>query len=226
LDSVDVEYSARTWEIFEKLREETLKMIEPLNKAHILCLVYGSIARGDVTEASDIDVFIPNLLSPTLIEAALMRSGVNPISKQIIQATPSYAAKAYVFVEENRSYSFPLVPLRSNESEFYRFAGAVTYDQIQENTRVCGVDKRLILIEPTLKGHKETEVSGNEGVIARKLNVNLSIVLERVRILKRRGKVGRTGVYLKKEIGPEETFGKVFNELSRSRPALRRRTRA
>jgi predicted nucleotidyltransferase len=215
-----------TWEIFEKLREETLKMIEPLNKAHILCLVYGSIARGDITEVSDIDVFIPNLLSPTLIEAALMRAGVKPMSKQIIQATPSYAAKAYVFVEENRSYSFPLVPLRSNESEFYRFAGAVTYDQIQENARVCGVDKRLVLIEPTLKGHKETKVSGNEGVIAKKLNVNLSIVLERVRILKRRGKVGRTGVYLKKEIGPEETFGKVFNELSRSRPALRRRTRA
>ena len=117
------------------------------------------------------------------------------------------------------------MPLRSNESEFYKFAGAITYDQIQENTRVCGVDKRLILIEPTVNGHLETKVSGNEGITAKKLNVNLSIVLERVRILKRRSKIGRTGVYLKKEIGLEDSFGKVFNELSRSRPALRRRTR-
>jgi predicted nucleotidyltransferase len=225
LDVIDVEYNSRRWKLLEKIRKETVKMMKPLINAHILSIAYGSIARGDVTETSDIDIFIPTPPAPTLIEAILSRQEMSFMSRQIIQATPSYAAKAFIYVEEDRSYSFPLVPLKINEVEFYRYAGSITHEQLQENIRVLGVDKRLILIEPTVKGHTETYVIGKEGLTARKLEVNLSIVIERVRTLERRGKVGRTGVYIKRELSPDETFGNAFNELSRSRPALRRRTR-
>jgi predicted nucleotidyltransferase len=225
LNAIHVEYNARRWKLLEKLRKEAKKMMEPLTKSHILVLAYGSIARGDVTETSDIDIFIPSPPSPTLIEAILSRQGIRFVSRQIIQATPSYAAKAFIYVEKDRSYSFPLVHLKTNESEFYKFAGSITYEQLQESIRVLGVDKRLILIEPTPEGHTETSIIGKEGFVARKLEVNLSIIMERIRTLEKRSRVGRTGVFLKRELSPDETFGNVFNELIRSKSALRRRIR-
>jgi predicted nucleotidyltransferase len=55
--------------------------------------------------------------------------------------------------------------------------------------------------------------------------VDTRIVLERVRTLERRVKVGRTGVYLKRELTGEEDVSTVFMELANSKAALRRRLR-
>ncbi|RLI08925.1 DNA polymerase subunit beta [Candidatus Bathyarchaeota archaeon] len=200
-------------------------MIRPLADRHIDALAYGSIARGDVSEGSDIDIFIPRPPSPTLIEAALERSGIAVAAREIVQATPSYAAKGYIYVGERRSYSFPLVEMRPVELEFYGFAGSVGAAEIEGGVRAPGVDKRLMLIEPTPSGHVESPVPGREGVVARFLGVSVAVVLDRVRTLRRRERVGRTGVFLKRSLAPEESFGEVFEELSRSRPALRRRLR-
>ncbi len=199
--------------------------MKPLTDRHIQTLAYGSIARGDVNPTSDIDIYTPNPPSPTLLQTLIETADIHPTHREIIQATPTYAAKGYIHVAENRSYSFPLVPLKTREIEFYGFAGSITQEQIQKNTRVPGVDKRLTLIQPTPTGHTETPVQGREGQVAKTLGIGTAAVRDRVRTLRRRQKIGRTGVYLKHTLTPEESFGDSYQRLARTRPALRRRTR-
>ena len=222
---VEVTYGAERWRLFGRLRSEAAEMMRPLADRQIDARAYGSIARGDVSEGSDIDIFIPRPPAPALIEASLERSGISSTVREIVQATPSYAAKGYIYIGERRSYSFPLVDLRTVELEFYGFAGSVNIAQIEGALRVPGVDKRLMLIEPTEQGHLESPVQGREGVVAKILGVSVAVVLDRVRTLRRRERVGRTGVFLKRVLAPEEGFGEVLRQISRSRPAVRRRLR-
>jgi predicted nucleotidyltransferase len=224
-ERVEIVYDLGRWRLFNAMRREAAAMMAPLRAAHIDCLAYGSLARGDVSDDSDIDVFIPGQQSPTIVEAALERHGVRPTGREIVQATPGYAAKAYIYTAELRGYSLPLVELRPTEGEFYSFAGSIRPEQVEAGLRVPGVDKRLMLIEPTPSGHVESPVAGREGEVAKLLGVGISIVLERVRTLERRRRVGRTGVYLKRVLSPEEGFSEVLRELSLRRPAMRRRTR-
>jgi len=221
----EVVYSERQWEILGEQRARAASIMRPLHDSHIHCTVYGSMARGDTSESSDIDVFIPTPPSPTMIEAILESSGIRYQERQIIQATPSYAAKGYIIIDDMHGYSFPLVDMRPNEAEFTRFAGQVSLTDLENKLRVPGINKELRLIEPTNVGHNETAVQGIEGIVARKLGVDIRIVNERVRALKRREKVGRTGVFIKRDLSPDETFSSVFQELVRSKPALRRRIR-
>ena len=107
-------------------------MMRPLAEAHIGCLVYGSIARGDIHPKSDVDVYVPNPPMPTLVESALERAGVKPSSRLIVKATPTAAAKGYLVVEEGRSYSFPLETPRGFEAEFPRFAGCLGLEELEE----------------------------------------------------------------------------------------------
>jgi predicted nucleotidyltransferase len=211
--------------LLKKLREEAEEMMALLVRAHIEAIAYGSLARGDVSQSSDIDIFIPKPPSPTFIQAILEREGVRINHRLIVQATPTYAAKAYLNIEEKKGYSFSLVELNQNEIEFYKFAGRVNLSQVQKGERVTGVNKDLQLIEPTSFGHKQSSIQGREGVVAKKLGVDVRIVLERVRTLERRGKVGRTGVFIKRELADHEEVSTVFRELSRTNPAIRRRLR-
>jgi hypothetical protein len=82
-----------------------------------------------------------------------------------------------------------------------------------------------MFIEPTPKGHEESSIQGKEGIVARKLGIDIKIVLERVRTLERRKKVGHTGVFIKRELAPHEDISMVFRELTRNNPAIRRRLR-
>jgi predicted nucleotidyltransferase len=224
-DKIEVEYTREHWELLGRLRAEAQALTRPLAEAHIEALVYGSIARGDVHSGSDVDVFIPSPPAPTILETLIERAGIQTANREIIQATPTYAAKGYIHADENRSYSFPLVQLRTHEREFYDFAGSLTPRQLQDDDRVPGVDKHLKLIEPTETGHTETPIQGREGAVAKTLGVGVTIVLDRVRTLQRRERIGRTGVYIKRPLAPDETFGDVYQQLTRTRPALRRRMR-
>jgi predicted nucleotidyltransferase len=225
MQGVQVDYSEKHWKTLEKLRSDAASMMKPLVDTHIYCIVYGSIARGDVSETSDIDVYLPTPPSPTIIEATLESHGIRYTRREIVQATPSYAAKAYIYLDDLKSYSFPLVPLRPSEEDFTGFAGKIDYDQLREDMRVPGVNKDLVFIEPNETGHMETPIRGNEGTVAKKLEVDTRIVIQRQRTLERRERVGRTGVYIKRELAPDESFGSVFNELARNDSAIRRRLR-
>ena len=222
---MEIRYEEGRWSLLRSLRDDAVQMMRPLTDRHLQPLAYGSIARGDVKLGSDVDIFVPATSSPTIIEATIEAAGYTPISREIIQATPTYAAKGYIHIKENRSYSFPLVELRPREQEFYGFAGTATFLQVQEGIRVSGVDKRLMLIEPTESGHIETPIQGREGDIAKKLGIGAAVIRDRVRILTRRDRVGRTGVYLKRSLSPNETFGDIYHKLGKTRPPLRRRLR-
>jgi hypothetical protein len=222
---VEVVYDEERWSLLRELRAEALKMMKPLARRHIGAIAYGSIARGDVSEGSDIDIFMPSPPAPSILEALIEGAGYTIEVREIVQATPSYAAKGYIYIDEGRSYSFPLVEMRVVEREFYHFAGSITFDGLERGIRVPGVDKRLMLIEPTEFGHRETSIVGREGIVARLLGISVSTVLDRVRTLTRRKEIGRTGVYVKRMLSPEESFGEVLEGLLRSKPAMRRRLR-
>jgi predicted nucleotidyltransferase len=146
---LEVVYTDERWALLERLRSKALLLIEALAKFNIEAITHGSIARGDVNEKSDVDVFIPNPPSSFLIETALEQTGISVNRRLIVQATPAYAMKAYIEIDERTSVSFPLMKMRKIEREFYKFGGEVTLKDLKAGVRVAGVDKRLMLIEPT-----------------------------------------------------------------------------
>jgi predicted nucleotidyltransferase len=131
--------------------------------------------------------------------------------------------KAYIEIDENTSVSFPLMKMRKVEREFYKFGGEATLNDLKAERRVCGVDKRLMLIEPTEKGHRETTIVGREEYVAKLLGISAETVLDRVHALLRRDEVGRTGVFIEKEVLNGETFEMVLKRLADQNPAVRRR---
>jgi len=225
VDRVEVIYSPKRWKLLQQLRLKAIEIMEPLENANISCVVHGSIARGDVSATSDIDVFVSNPPSSFLIESAIERAGL-PVNKRVlVQATPSYAAKAYVEIDPKRVVTFPLMRLRSVERDFYRFSGEATLEMLESGQRSVGVDKRLMLIQPSPQGHVESSVVGREETVAKLLNVSVETVLDRVHALLRRDEVGRTGVFVERELSSDETFEMVLKQLADENPAVRRRLR-
>jgi predicted nucleotidyltransferase len=55
------------------------------------------------------------------------------------------------------------------------------------------------------------------------LKVTVQTVLDRVHALLRRDDVGRTGVFVERELAPDETFEMVLRQLAKENPAVRRR---
>jgi len=219
-------YSSERWELLHQLRENAKQLLRILQVSHIDAVVHGSVARGDVHNGSDVDAFIPSPPGSFQIETALERAKISPVSRVMIQATPLYAMKAYIEVGEVSAVSFPLTRLRRVEREFYRFSGEVNLDQLEAGARVAGVDKRLLLIEPTREGHVESSILGGEEHVAKALGVAVETVLDRIRALTKRDAVGRTGVFLKKELGSGETFEMALERLSAENPAVRRRMKS
>lgn len=222
-ERVEVFYDQRRWELLRSFRSRAVEIMEALSSFHLNSVVHGSIARGDVNPESDVDVFVWDAPSSFMVEMALERAGI-PVNRRIlVQATPSYAVKGYIEIDRQRSVSFPLVKLRSVERGFYRFSGEASLKMLKDDVRVPGVDKRLVLIEPTPRGHVESSVIGREEEVASLLNVPVETVLDRVHALTRRDAVGRTGLFIKRVLAPDETFEMVLKGLADKNPAIRRR---
>ena len=219
----EVIYDGKHWALLEKLRTEALCIMEALEFSHLKAVGHGSIARGDVTQKSDVDVFIPYQVSSFKVETALEKAGIIVNRRLVVQATPTYAMKAYIEIGENMSVSLPLMKMRKVEREFYRFGGETTLESLRADLRVLGVDKRLMLIEPTEEGHRESTVVGREEHVAKLLEISVETVLDRVHALLRRDEVGRTGVFIKKELSGDETFEMALKRLADQNPAVRRR---
>jgi len=219
-------YTSLRWQQLKELREKAVWIMDALEVFHLRSLTHGSIARGDVKLGSDVDIFIPEVQSSFIVESALEKAKIRVNSRFIVQATPSYAMKAHIEIDEDKTVSFPLMEMRRVEREFYRFGGEVNLAQLKANIRVIGVDKRLMLIEPTEKGHVESCVVGKEEFAAKVLGVAAETVFDRVHALVRRDIVGRTGVFVKKELSQDETFELALKRLSEQNPAVRRRMKA
>jgi uncharacterized protein len=222
-DTKEVTYTSTRWAQLSELRARAVLVMAALEAFHLGSVVHGSIARGDVHKDSDVDAFIPEVQNSFLVETALEKAKIPINARYIVQATPSYAMKAHIEIDEKTTVSFPLMEMRRVEREFYRFGGEVNLAQLKGNVRVAGVDKRLMLIEPTETGHVESSIIGREEFAAKTLGVAAETVLDRVHALVKRDTVGRTGVFVKKELSSDETFELALKKLAELNPAVRRR---
>jgi len=69
----------------------------------------------------------------------------------------------------------------------------------------------------------ESSIVGREDMAASMLSVSLETVLDRVHALLRRDEVGRTGVFIERELTSDDTFEMVLKQLAEQNPAVRRR---
>jgi predicted nucleotidyltransferase len=223
VDYREIVYGSERWTLLKEYRQKAIKLMEALEAFHLSVVVHGSIARGDVNKNSDVDVFIPEIQNSFLVETALEKANIRVNARLVVQATPTYAMKAHIEIDEQSSVSFSLMQMRKVEREFYQFGGEVNLSQLKADRRVAGVDKRLMLIEPDEKGHVESSIIGKEEFVAKTLGISVETVLDRVHALMKRDEVGRTGVFLKKELSSDETFELALKHLSDLNPAVRRR---
>ena len=222
-ERIEVVYRKKRWNILRELRTKAVEVMEALDRSHLNSIVHGSVARGDVSEKSDIDVFLPEPPSSFIIESTLQREELPFNRRFVVQATPLYAVKGYMEIDEQRCVSFPLVKLRPVERDFYKFGGQASLRMLKKDVRLHGIDKRLMLIEPTPKGHIESSIVDREEEVASLLGISLNTVYDRVHALLRRDKVGRTGVFIKRELSADETFEMALKKLADQNPAVRRR---
>ena len=225
-DIIEVAYDEKRWRLFKELRRYALGLMKALAASGLDPLVHGSVARGDVDKGSDVDVFIPRVVPSYKVELAIQEAGFRPTKREIVMATPWQLPKAHIYLEEDRSVTFPLVEPKPLELEFYHFGGAADVKRVGGAVRVPGVDKRLMLIEPTTQGHLESPVAGKEAEVAKRVGVSLDIVCERVQVLTRRGEVGHTGIFVQRELAPEESFEAVFKKLIEKNPAMKVRLKS
>ncbi len=219
-ESREVFYSRERFEILDRLRDKSIKIIECISKAGIKGYAHGSVARGDVTEDSDVDIVVLNYLSPPLIENLLSNCGFTIHKTVIVQATPQSTPKVYYYLDykEKTVLSYPLSKLKEKELYFYRFGGIVDINGLKSGLRVKGVDKRLMLIHPTDYGHFEECILEKSGYVARILDIPESIVNERIYMLGKREIYGRTGVFIEYVLHPGEDIVEAVRTLaSRSR---------
>ena len=221
----EVIYDDKRWKLLEEKRRIALRIMEILASCgYTQTLVHGSVARGDVSEKSDVDVVVVDTIPPSLIELCLERNGLYVYSRVIVQPTPAHTPKVYIYLDlqELVSVTVPLAHLSIVEYEFYKFSGSLGLEGIRKNIRVAGVNKKLFMIEPTPRGHVEYSILGIEYVAARKLGVSIEVVKDRVEALRRRDSTGRTGLFIEKEVPPDESLESVIKKLCRENWMFRR----
>jgi predicted nucleotidyltransferase len=220
----EVFYDEERWSILSRKREVARYLMEALREIDVNALVHGSVARGDVDENSDVDIVIPSLIQPFKLEILLENRGIEVYLRRIVQATPAMIPKVYYYLDpaERIAISYPLAKLSRREVEFYRFSGVLDLNMLARMERVAGIDKRLMFIEPTSYGHVEYSVIGCEAEAARKLNVSPSIIEERISILTKRSRIGRTGLFISYNVPHNEQIEEAIEKLARRNKVFRR----
>ncbi|MDK2372521.1 MAG: nucleotidyltransferase domain-containing protein [Candidatus Korarchaeota archaeon] len=220
----EVIYDPERWRVLARKRKRAIEVMEVLYSRGTPAYVYGSVARGDVRESSDVDVVVPRYsLPPSLLEGILADHLGDPVYREIVQATPRSTPKYHIHFNGNTTVSIPIGILRKREEEFYKFGGRLNLMGLRRGKRVPGVNKELRLIFPTENGHLEYPVLGYEEYVARVLGVDKDVVEERVRILTKRKSVGTTGLYLKYHLLPRESFEEAISKLKKVKKGFRSR---
>ncbi len=222
---VKVVYDEDRWNLLKNLRSKAVGIMDVLRIRSIESIVYGSIARGDVKPTSDVDIFIPYPVSSAILQIHLEENGFKIYRKVLVQATPRYVPKAYIYLDEEEltSVSFPLAKMRKEEFEFYTLAGRLDYSMLKENHRVPGINKELKLIIPTKEGHLEMPLKPNIDLAAKIIGLDTQTIRNRIRVLEKRREHGRTGVYREIDLSKDENFEDILSYLESRDPALRRR---
>jgi len=216
----EVIYDEMHWRILREKRNFAKEIMQGLKKLNPH--IHGSLARGDIHKKSDIDIIILNPVSSYKIELELERMHYYPQERWIVQATPKHTPKGKIILEEEVSISFPLIPFTTREMEFYKFGGLIGLTELEQNIRVPGINKKLVLIIPTEKGHKEFSVLTAPSIAARIVGVGIEVVNERIKVLRRRDKIGRTGIFFQEQISPTETFETKFKNIISKKPEIKR----
>lgn len=216
-----VEYDDGRWQLLAMLRGRARAVQRSLGMDS---LVYGSVARGDVHPASDVDIHLLDMAPSYEVELALDEA-YHVIERRLTIASPGSLPKANVTLSDGTHVSWPLLPPREREEDFYGFGGAIDTRRSGPRDRVAGVSKRLLMVEPIPEGHRETSVIGSEVEVARRLDVPLEVVTERVRVLERRDSIGRTGIFRSLPVKEGETFEQLLETLAATTPAVRRQRR-
>jgi predicted nucleotidyltransferase len=220
-DPREVGYSADHLALLDGLRAEAERVGEALGPGWS---VHGSIARGDVKKGSDIDlVFLGGGNIPSFrVEMDLEKARLHWTGREVVMATPNSSPKGHIHLGEKTTVTFPLAGFRPQEEAFYKFGGCLPAEGVRSAPRVCGVSKKLLLIIPTGEGHMESSITGRETETARLLGVPVEVVNERVRVLSRRDRIGRTGVYMREEVEDGSSFEEALRFLSDRDPVVRR----
>ena len=216
-------YSDTQWKILESKRERALELLEMFSQESFIPYVYGSVARGNVHKNSDIDIILTQTISPYKVEFILYNNGYDYLSREIIMATPKDSIKLYIYLNELETITIPLSKLETHSIEFYDFGGKINYKQLKDSIRVAGIDKRLVLIKPNKIGHTEYSIIGREHLAAKEVDIRLKTLNERKKILLKREKLGKTGVFLKKVIGMDQTTEEVLKSLVKSNTIIRKK---
>jgi predicted nucleotidyltransferase len=219
--SESILYSKSDWTLLKIKREKAayyLKMFEGLNPH-----VYGSIARGNVHKNSDIDIVFTEPIQSFRIEFLLNKNGFKHYFREIIIATPKDSIKLYIHLSELESITIPLTKLSKNSLEFYDFGGKINLKELNLGMRVPGIDKRLVLIQPNSQGHNEISIIDNEAVAAKELGISIATVFERKKVLLKREKHGKTGVFLKRSLDINESTEEVLKKLSNKKAIVRKK---
>lgn len=216
-----ITYSENDWSLLNRKRKRAIELLEIFTKEGLKPFVYGSVARGNVHEASDIDIIFFQQIPSFLIENILNKNGFEQYFREIIMATPRDSIKLYIYLNEIECITLPLTKLEKTTMEFYSFGGKIDLKKLNGNIRVPGIDKRLILINPTSLGHEESSIINNEHIAAKEVGVSLDTIIERKKVLLRREKHGKTGVFLKKEININESVEEVLKNLANKKRMVR-----
>ena len=220
-DIVEIIYTEDHWMLLRQFWQKAKDLVSALAAMSIESVVHGSVARGDVDFGSDVDVVVTQHLPSYKMELALSKAGFEPMKREIVMATPWHLPKGHIYLDDDYSATFPLVEPKPLEVEFYYFGGAIGLEQLEQEVRVPGANKRLMLIEPTPQGHVESPIKGREAEVAKRIGVSIDIVRERVQVLTRRADIGRTGIFLQRELAPDENFEVVFEQLVKNVPAVK-----
>lgn len=220
-----INYKKNDWELLNRKRLQALKLLDLFVKAGFNPYVYGSLARGDVHIDSDIDIVFLKRISSFLIEHVLFKNGYNNYFREIVMATPGDTIKLYIYLSELESITIPISPFDKKSLEFYSFGGKINQAQLKREIRVPGIDKRLVLIKPISSGYEESSILGNEHNVAKEINVDIETIMERRNVLLRREQFGRTGVFLKRPLNPDESTEDALKTLARKKTIIRKKLR-
>lgn len=219
-DPREVVYGADRLTLLSGLRERAEGIGRALGPGWF---VHGSLARGDVKRGSDIDiVYLEGEPASFEVESHLERAGLHWTAREVVLATPNSSPKGHIHLCEEATVTFPLAGFRPQEEAFYRFGGRLPARGLRSAPRVPGVSKKLLLILPTPEGHVESSILGREAETGRLLGVPVDVVRERVRVLGRRDRIGRTGVYLRAEVPDRSSFEETLRFLRDRDPVVRR----